>query len=90
MQKGVVRNFTKFAGKHLCQSLFSDNVAWCRCFPVNFVKFLRTPILQNNSGRLHDEFQKQLILNIEINLICFVTIVVYMRRCFTAMNFNLH
>ena len=25
---------------------------WRRCFPVNFMKFLRTPFLQNNSGRL--------------------------------------
>ena len=25
---------------------------WNRCFPVNFVKFLRTPFLQNTSGRL--------------------------------------
>ena len=25
---------------------------WHRCFPVNFVKFLRTPFLRNNSGRL--------------------------------------
>ena len=25
---------------------------WHRCFPVNFDKFLRTPILQNISGRL--------------------------------------
>ena len=25
---------------------------WRRCFPVNFVKFLRTPFLQNTSGRL--------------------------------------
>ena len=25
---------------------------WHRCFPVNFVKFLRTPFLQNNSARL--------------------------------------
>ena len=23
---------------------------WRRCFPVNFAKFLRTPILQNTSG----------------------------------------
>ena len=23
---------------------------WHRCFPVNFVKFLRTPFLQNTSG----------------------------------------
>ena len=25
---------------------------WHRCFPVNFQKFLRTPFLQNTSGRL--------------------------------------
>ena len=60
--KGVLRNFTKFTGKHLCQSLFFNKVAglrpatllkkrlWHRCFPVNFVKFLRTPFLQNTSG----------------------------------------
>ena len=47
-KKGVLRNFTKFTGKHLCQSLFFNKVAglrpksWHRCFPVNFVKFLRT------------------------------------------------
>ena len=27
MAKGVLRNFTKFTGKHLCQSLFLDEVA---------------------------------------------------------------
>ena len=41
-RKGVLRNFTKFTGKHRRQSLFS----------VNFAKFLRTPFLQNTSGRL--------------------------------------
>ena len=25
---------------------------WHRFFPLNFAKFLRTPVLQNNSGRL--------------------------------------
>ena len=43
VKKSVLRNFAKFTGKHLCQSLF---------FPVNFAKFLRTPFLQNNTGRL--------------------------------------
>ena len=46
-KKVVLRNFVKFTGKHLCQSLRpatllkrdSDH----RCFPVNFAKFLRTP-----------------------------------------------
>ena len=64
VRKAVLRNFTKFTGKHLCQSLFFNKVAglrpatllklrlWHRCFPVNFAKFLRTPILQNTPGRL--------------------------------------
>ena len=64
VRKGVLRNFTKFTGKHLCQSLFFNKVAGLRpatllkkrlrhrCFPVNFAKFLRTPFLQNTSGRL--------------------------------------
>ena len=48
-RKGVLRNFTKFTVKHLCQSLFFNKVPflkkrlWHRCFPVNCVKFLRTP-----------------------------------------------
>ena len=52
MKKGALTNFTKFAGKHLCQGLFFNEVAGLRhkCFPVNFVKFLRTPFLQNTSA----------------------------------------
>ena len=45
-RKGVLRNFAKFTGKQLCQSL------WERCFPVNFAKFLRITFSQNTSGRL--------------------------------------
>ena len=81
VRKGVLRNFTTFAGKRLCQSHFfiklqawgmiklpekkclylwfkcvSASVLkkriWHRCFPVNFVKFLKTPFLQNTPGRL--------------------------------------
>ena len=56
-KKGVLRNFIKFRGKHLCQSLLFNKVAdlrpatllkkklWHRCFPVNFVNFLRIPFL---------------------------------------------
>ena len=53
-KKGVLRNITKFTEKPLCQSLFFNKVAGLRHrgFPVNFVKFLRTPFLQNTSGRL--------------------------------------
>ena len=47
-KKGVLKNFTKFTGKHQYQSLFFDKVAGLRdsgtsFFLVNFVKFLRTP-----------------------------------------------
>ena len=46
-----LRNFAKFAGKHLCQSLFLNKVErlaqtvlkkrlWHRCFSVNSAKFL--------------------------------------------------
>ena len=57
VKKGALRNFAKFTGKQLCQSLFFNKVAglrpatllkkrlWHRCFPVNFAKFLRTPFL---------------------------------------------
>ena len=38
--------FVKFTGKHLCQSLFFKET---RCFPVNFVKFLRIPFLHDTS-----------------------------------------
>ena len=54
-KNGVLRNFTKFTGKYLCQSRFFNKATglrpatlfkkrfWHRSFPVNFVKFLRTP-----------------------------------------------
>ena len=56
-KKGVLRNFAKFTGKHLCQNLFFNKVAglrpatllknslWHKYFSVNFPKFLRTPFL---------------------------------------------
>ena len=34
-KKGVLRNFAKFTGKHLCQSLFFNKVAGAAC---NFIK----------------------------------------------------
>ena len=47
-KKGVLRNFVKFIGKHLCQSLYFNKVAcltllkyrlWHKYFPVTFPKF---------------------------------------------------
>ena len=35
MEKGVLRNFSKFRGKHLCQSLFFNKVTDLGC---NFIK----------------------------------------------------
>ena len=60
--QGVLRNVAKFTGKHLCQSLFLNEVAglrpvtllkkilWDMCFLVNFAKFVRTPSCPNTSG----------------------------------------
>ena len=53
-KKGVLRNFAKFTGKQLCQSLFFNKAEACyfikkealtQVFPVNFVKFLGKPFL---------------------------------------------
>ena len=56
-KKGVLRNFSKFTGKDLCQSIFVNKVGgltpatlikkrlWYRCFSVNFEKFLTVPFL---------------------------------------------
>ena len=64
-KKGGCRNFAKFIGKQLYQSLlfnklqawqacnFIKTEIWHRCFPVYFAKFLRTTFLQNTSGRLN-------------------------------------
>ena len=55
-KKGFLRNFAKFTGS-TCVRVFLNKVTglkpatffkkrlWHRCFPVNFVKFLRTPFL---------------------------------------------
>ena len=59
-KKDVLKNFAKFTGQHLYQSLFFNKVAvlrpstllkkrpWHRCFPVNFVNFLRTPFYKEH------------------------------------------
>ena len=51
-KKGVLKNFAKVTGKHLCQSLFFNKVASVRpChrwFSVNSAKSLRTPVFKNH------------------------------------------
>ena len=47
-KKCILRNFAKFTGKGLCESLFFHKVAGLR----PSIKFLRTQFLQNSPGRL--------------------------------------
>ena len=58
---GILKSFANFTGKHLYWSLFLKNLQaeglqlhnkrlQHRCFPMKFVKFLRTPFLKNTSG----------------------------------------
>ena len=64
-KKRVLKNFTKFTGKH--KSLFFNKVAgkkkrpWCRHFPVNFTKFLRTSFFTKH---LREAASAKNILNI--------------------------
>ena len=69
-KKDVLRNFAKFTRKHLCQSVFFNKVAglsratllkrrlWRRCFPLNFVKFLTTPVV---AASVKLFFQKEIL-----------------------------
>ena len=62
---GVLKNFSMFAKKHLCSSLFLIKLGpWRpafllkkrfqhRCFPVNIAKFLRTAFLWNTFCSLY-------------------------------------
>ena len=67
LKKGVLRNFTKFTGKHLCQSLFFNKVAGSACnsikketlpqvFFCEFYEISKNTFLQNTSGRLLPTF----------------------------------
>ena len=69
--KGIPRNFPKFTGKYLCQSLSFNKVACLRpatllkkrprhrCFPVNFVKFLIAHFFIEHLWWLLLQLQKQ-------------------------------
>ena len=55
-KKAVVKNFAEFTRRYLCRSFFySEEInKWLRhrCFLVNFVKSLKTPLLRKTSGWL--------------------------------------
>ena len=95
-RKGVLRNFEKFTGKHLCQILLFNKVAglrtvtllkkrfWYRCFPVNFPKLLKTPSIT--------EHLRWLLLKTPVNQLIFreelVDVQLYYRRTFVQEVFK--
>ena len=95
VRKGVLRNFTTFTGKHLCQSLFFNKVTglwtafllkkrlWHRCSPVNFAKFLRTAFLQNTSRRLLLDHLRLLLIC--VNVFSFLT---FSPKCVDDSEYN--
>ena len=71
-KKGVLRNFARFTGKHLCKSFFYSinwpatllkKKLWHRCFPVNLAKFVKTPFFK--------EYLRWLLLNCRIHWFLF-------------------
>ena len=72
-KKGALKNFAKFTGKHLCRNHFFYKVAGLRpatflkkrfghmCFPVNFVKFLRSSFYRTHSSGCLELYQKALV-----------------------------
>ena len=53
IKKGALKNFVKFIGKQMCQSLFFDKVAG---LGLKKEKILRTPILKNICHQLLPTF----------------------------------
>ena len=44
-KKGVLENFEKLTGKHMCHASLLKERLWHRSFPVNIEKLLRAPFL---------------------------------------------
>ena len=58
-KKGVLRNFTKFTGKHLCQSFFLNKVASLRRLYIeNLVNFIKKETLAQMFSREFCEITK--------------------------------
>ena len=68
-KKGVLRNFTKFTGKHLCQSLSFETLA--QDFSCEFCKICKNTFIQNTSGQLilHDDVMMMISLSTQRRLI---------------------
>ena len=72
-RKGVLKIFAKFTGKHLCWNLFFRRLQH-RCFPVNFVKFLRT-------SSFTEHFRWLLLTCYGIKPICHLNISLHLNLC---------
>ena len=57
-KKGVLRNFSKFTGEHLCQSLFFNKVAGLRHFEISKNTFYsRTPLVAASVNSLVNAYK---------------------------------
>ena len=77
--KGVLRNFAKFTGKHLCQSLFFNKVSGLRTGAGVFLWILRNFFLTEHLRWLLLSWTKSdlyytSILNDAIHLLCIISI----------------
>ena len=92
-KKSALRNFVKFPGKYLYQSLFfNKETKACNFIKkdsglLNFTKYLRAPFLQNTSGRLFLEFRR-----IKNPTICIHIILgtFYFVNCFSSQNLSVY
>ena len=64
-KKGVLRNFTKFSGKHLCQSLYFNNVAAEHLWRL----LLNVTILFNQIKDVSNQSKIKKVFNISINIL---------------------
>ena len=62
----LIPTFVEVTGEKLVGGPFRPPHLWHKCFPVNFEKFVRTPFLQNTSGRLLLKMDFSLIINLLI------------------------
>ena len=71
-------------------SNFIKKRLWYKCFPVNFLKFLRKPFLQNTSGRLLFQllYWKQSKLKAPLDTKCLLISAKTMKNVNTALNYK--
>ena len=82
-KKCILKNFAKFTGKDLCQSLFFHKTAGLR----SSKKFLRTPFLQNSTGRLLLENNYQASKNLFQTILIYEFLFIKTRESFIASLF---